>query len=423
MRVLYYGPFRDGSGYSVAARGYLKGLQHLIAEGEDIDLRLLTLDLEGLNSRLSNEDKELIERYEFKFCKHTGKTSVKELKEWCDAGDFVLITHCPAPMLVWEKYRQGDRFWECVRHAFKGCSKHISFTVWEADEIHEGWRDTYDIYDVDAVAVPSDYNYEAFSRGLRNQKVYKIPHPLNVRKEKKSRALRLGNVNLDERFVVFSSSQWGIRKGFDKLVLAYCMEFGHQQDVLLVIKTGGNIMNSADLDGEKKLILGDVADHKKMVYLDSFMENPTCDMVVITDHLPYENIQWLYEQADVFCLPSRAEGFGLTIAEAIYNKVPVITTRETGQKEFVSENTPLNIEGTFEPYIAKQEFHANMNLFEPSLTSVRKKLRLAYEMWRHDKKALEKVSEEQYRHLRDCDFTVERVARDLKAMLEEVTSC
>jgi glycosyltransferase involved in cell wall biosynthesis len=420
MRVLYYGPFRDGSGYAMAARGYLKAFDKLIEEGEEIDLRLLTLDLEFVNSKLSDEDKKFVEKYEFPFSKYTGKTSVKEVEEWVNQPEpFVFIWHQPAPMITWERYKTGDRFWDSMRKCLKGAKKNINFTVWEADQVHPGWIDTFNIYNVDAVVVPSEYNEHTFERDLEGeaQKVYRIAHPVEVVKVTPE---PINGMNFKDKFVVFSMSQWGIRKGFDKLILAYNMEFGHQQDTLLLLKTNGSIMNSEDPVKQKQAILNDVAHYKKMVHLDSFMEQPTCDMMVIADYLPYKNIQWLYEQASVFCLPARAEGFGLTIAEAIHNKVPVITTHVTGHAEFVDPYHPYNIEGTWEPYYSKSEFHADMNWFEPSLNSIRRCLRKAYKDWKSGSDKLEQIADSQLKYFNERDYSIGRVASDLKQMLEEV---
>lgn len=436
MRILYYGPFRDGSGYSVAARGYLKAFDKLIEEGEDIDLRLLTLDLEGNNSKLKPEDDELIGKYEFVFDKQTGWTSEDEVDEWLENPEpFMFIWHQPAPMITWERYynspQEPDVFWACVQKILEKAKWNVTFTVWEADKMHPAWADTYRIYDVDAVVVPSEYNYKTFKKGLsKDISLHYIPHPV----EKKDFAEPVpikGFPNLDDRFVIFSMSQWGVRKGFDKLLMAYYLEFGHQQDVALVIKTNGGIMNSQNIAEQKQHIIQDAKQYKSMMFMDSFMEKPTCDVVLLTDFLPEGNIQWLYEQADVFCLPARAEGFGLTMAEAIQHKVPLIATRTSGHEEFISPTHPFIVQGTYEPYMAKSEFTQDMNWFEPSVNSIRLNLRATYNLWKHNRKRVREwedkdylagYAERQLEYFENKDYTVKRVAKDLKKMLEEVTN-
>ena len=420
MRILYYGPFRDGSGYAVAARGYLKAFDKLIQEGEDIDLHLLTLDLEGRNSKLSKSNQELIEKYEFKFDGYTGITSEKEVDEWLDNPEpFIFIWHQPAPMITWERY-YDDPFWKQVKKFLSKCKWNISFTVWEADKIHPAWVDTYKVYDVDAVVVPSKYNHNVFKDGLpKDIKCFYIPHPVEKKQLGKSKKLK-GLPDLGDKFVIFSMSQWGVRKGFDKLLMAYYLEFGHQQDVVLIIKTNGSIMNSQNVKEQKQHIIADAKQYKSMIFMDSYMEQPTCDVVLLTDFLPRENIQWLYEQADVFALPARAEGFGLTLAEAIVNKVPVITTRTSGQSEFLMPFHPFLIDGMYEPYLSKSEFTNDMNWFEPSVNSIRMKLRNAYN-WKKSTEAMKLISDKQLKYFEEQNYTIERVSKDLKDMLNKMS--
>lgn len=434
MRILYYGPFRDGSGYSVAARGYLKALDMLIEQGEDIDLRLVTLDLESKSSKLASEEISLIEKYEFSVDSRTGSLPEKEIDDWLsNEHPFVFIWHQPAPMITWERYHDmpdsPDLFWRCIKKIIAKAKWNISFTAWEADELHPGWVDTYKIYDVSAVVVPSEYNHSAFKRALPETiDAFYIPHPVERKDFPESKPIK-GFSSLDDKFVILSMSQWGIRKGFDKLLLAYYLEFGHQQDVLLVVKTNGSIMNTQNPSLQKKNIVDEAKHYKSMVFMDSFMEKPTCDVVLLTDFLASENIQWLYEQADVFCLPTRAEGFGLTMAEAIQNKVPLIATRTSGHAEFISPYHPFIVKGSYEPYITKSEFARGMNWFEPSINSIRLNLRAAYNLWRkkgipesdwQSDDYLKKYADEQFDYFNSKNYTVERVANDLNDMLKKI---
>ena len=55
---------------------------------------------------------------------------------------------------------------------------------------------------------------------------------------------------------------------------------------------------------------------------------------IIEDDLSDEEILYLYNASDALVAPSRGEGFGLPIAEAMYLNIPVITTSWGGQKDF-----------------------------------------------------------------------------------------
>lgn len=49
--------------------------------------------------------------------------------------------------------------------------------------------------------------------------------------------------------------------------------------------------------------------------------------VTFINHANLEELALLYQNATVFCYPSFCEGFGIPIIEALYSKVPVITTK------------------------------------------------------------------------------------------------
>mgnify|MGYP002824940495 CR=1 FL=1 len=49
--------------------------------------------------------------------------------------------------------------------------------------------------------------------------------------------------------------------------------------------------------------------------------------VDLLDSVLYEDLPSLYQSAKLFCFPSLFEGFGIPIIEALFSKVPVITSK------------------------------------------------------------------------------------------------
>lgn len=62
-------------------------------------------------------------------------------------------------------------------------------------------------------------------------------------------------------------------------------------------------------------------------------------VLLIDADLPPEQIVWLYRQCDLLVAPSRGEGFGLPMAEAMLFGVPVVTTDSGGQRDFCTPET------------------------------------------------------------------------------------
>lgn len=123
------------------------------------------------------------------------------------------------------------------------------------------------------------------------------------------------------RFLHISSSF--PRKGIDVLLRAFGQAFSASDDVSLLIKTFPNPHNRvADMLEECR------------------RENPHYPHVeLINEDWPQARIVSLYRNSHAFVAPSRGEGFGLPLAEAMLFSLPVITTAWGGQRDFCSEET------------------------------------------------------------------------------------
>lgn len=109
------------------------------------------------------------------------------------------------------------------------------------------------------------------------------------------------------------------RKGADVLLDAWAQAFAGRTDVALVIKTFDNPHND---------IAARIADRDDLAQVH-----------VISDDITPDAMAALLTRADVAVLPSRAEGFGLPVAEALMAGCRVLTTGWSGQKVF--EGCPL----------------------------------------------------------------------------------
>lgn len=123
------------------------------------------------------------------------------------------------------------------------------------------------------------------------------------------------------RFLHISSSF--PRKGIDVLLRAYGQAFSAADDVSLVIKTFPNPHNR----------VAELLD-------DCRRQNPDYPHVeLINEDWPQARMVSLYRHSHAFVAPSRGEGFGLPLAEAMLFDLPVITTAWGGQRDFCNEET------------------------------------------------------------------------------------
>ena len=164
----------------------------------------------------------------------------------------------------------------------------------------------------------------------------------------------------DSKFRFLHISSCFPRKGVDILLKAYGSTFTSNDKVILVIKTFRNIHNN----------ITDLINNYRN-------RNPLYpEVLVIYDELDSDKLKSLYLNSDVLVCPSRGEGFGLPIGEAMCLGLPVITTAWGGQTDFCTDKNSWLIDYEFAP--AKTHFSLFSSYWaEPScehLSALMKKL-------------------------------------------------
>lgn len=121
------------------------------------------------------------------------------------------------------------------------------------------------------------------------------------------------------------------RKGVDVLLKAYGQAFTGRDDVSLIIKTFANPHNKVYrwLEEAKR----DHPDYPEVIIIEGD----------ITD----AQLKQLYAGCHALVAPSRAEGFGLPMAEAMLMGLPVITTAWGGQLDFCTPETAWLVDYTY----------------------------------------------------------------------------
>lgn len=153
------------------------------------------------------------------------------------------------------------------------------------------------------------------------------------------------------------------RKGADKMLEAYGNTFSKDDDVSLVIKTFSNPHNEI---------------HRWIE--DAKSANPDYpDVQVIDGDFSDAALKSLYEQCHALVAPSRAEGFGLPMAEAILSGLAVITTNWSGQTDFCTPDTAWLVDYHFAR--ATSHFGIYSSVWaEPDSKDLAKKMREVYSL-------------------------------------------
>jgi glycosyltransferase involved in cell wall biosynthesis len=151
------------------------------------------------------------------------------------------------------------------------------------------------------------------------------------------------------------------RKGADVLLKAYGQSFSAVDPVTLVIKTFPNPHNEI---------------HKWLAEAQR-MKQDYPSVLIIEDDLSDAQVMALYRQCQALVAPSRAEGFGLPLAEAMLSGLPVITTGWGGQLDFCTPDTAWLVDFSFTP--AETHFGLFNSVWaEPDATHLAQTMREVY---------------------------------------------
>jgi len=178
-------------------------------------------------------------------------------------------------------------------------------------------------------------------------------------------------------FMFFSVNSWtgkeGDRKGTDLLLKAFDEEFKNEKDVRLALK----ISTFWQQRGEDF--------YQAAVY--NFLGHTNEKIILNSEYLEDDVLAKMPQTVDCFVAPTRGEGFGLTILNAMACGLPVIVTEDknSGHMDFCMDEEGKDLPGVLwidtETY--KQgdpQFYTRGNMLaEPDIKSLRKQMRWAYE--------------------------------------------
>lgn len=186
--------------------------------------------------------------------------------------------------------------------------------------------------------------------------------PLGIDSEMIKDSPNIYKLSTKKKYKFLNISSAKKRKGLDILIKAYFEEFNIHDDVTLIIKSFPNPDNN----------LNEI--------IQSIQTPDSPEIILIEDpSLTEDQLASLHKQADCEVYPTRAEGFGLPILEAMYFEKPVIVTGYSGQMDFCNEDNSFLLDYTVE-YSKESEFvNTGARWAEPSKDSLKRLLRKVYE--------------------------------------------
>ena len=178
--------------------------------------------------------------------------------------------------------------------------------------------------------------------GTGAPQVYAVPEALDANLFDPETAVQLLP---RERFMFLSVFAWNYRKGYDVLLRAYFEEFTADDDVLLVLRTYPKDKEQQMLSpAEQEALLW----REITLLAESWFPGKALDQLpkieIVVRQLSDKELAGLYKSAQAFVLPSRGEGWGRPIAEAMAMELPTIATGWSGQTHFMTKRNSLMLE-------------------------------------------------------------------------------
>jgi len=205
-----------------------------------------------------------------------------------------------------------------------------------------------------------------------------------------------------DKFTFLSVNSWtgniGDRKGTDLLIKAFDEEFNGEAK--LVLKIGTFWQDKRDYNQCVKNILGH--------------ENK--DIIVNSDYIKEEELVKFYQKADCFVAPTKGEGFGMTILNAMACGLPVCVTKDvnSGHMDFCKGRESVVWIDAPEIEQGDLRFYCEGNMLaKPDFEDIKRKMRFAFEN-KEDLKKKALVVSEDIRKNWTWDKTADKIVEYLK---------
>lgn len=208
--------------------------------------------------------------------------------------------------------------------------KKIAFIAFESTYLKSEIIATLDGFD--RVWVPSCWGKSILiSNGVREHRIDVVPEGVDVdhfsprKQPNKWLSMALHQMQRP-RFRFLSVGKWEARKNIDGLVAAFSRAFRPTEPVELVLHCS-NQFTPFNYEARVRLLT-----------------NGSHPPIMISKPCSWDSMSDLYASSDAFILPSRAEGWGLPIIEAMASGLPVIITRYSAPLEYTSSESAYYID-------------------------------------------------------------------------------
>ena len=245
-------------------------------------------------------------------------------------------------------------YWDTHHPGYK-----IGFTMLEVTGIPGDWVRCCNA--MDEIFVPSEFNRRTFAQSGVRKPITVVPLGIDP-------ALFCPDgpsYEIGDYFTFLSVFEWGERKAPEVLLRAFTQEFSANERVVLLIKANNH---DPDVDVAEQVQAMDLRDGAAPV------------IFLFNQPLSEAQMPALYRSADCFVLPTRGEGWGMPLLEAMACGLPVIATNWSAHTEFMNTGNayPLRVRNLI-PAQAKCPYYKGFKWADPDTEHLQHLMRHVYQ--------------------------------------------
>jgi glycosyltransferase involved in cell wall biosynthesis len=235
----------------------------------------------------------------------------------------------------------------------------IGYTMLEVDGLPDAWVDTCNA--MDEIWTPSRWGVATFAAAGVDVPIYAMPLGYDPARFHPDLPVRRAS----GYYTFLSIFEWNERKAPEVLLRGYAAAFTQRDDVLLLLRVN-NFDSRVDV-ARQIADLGLPADGPPVA-------------ILYNQQLDAANLGSLYRSADCFVLPTRGEGWGMPLLEAMACGLPVIATDWSAQTEFLHPGVgyPLRVRSLL-PAVEHHPYYAGLRWADPDVEHLAHLMRYVYE--------------------------------------------